>query len=205
MAASATVGIVERPLGERSDPDLVHATRAGDDRAFEELFARYRRRIAAYVHGMVHDHGRAEDITQDVFFSALRRMRATKRPIAFRPWVYEIAKNACIDAFRRARRSEEVSLELGPGLCQGDQLRLVSPLASPEAAVEVRQRVADLCGAFGALSDSHHRILVLRELEGLSYREIGKRMGMTRPAVESTLFRARRRLKDEYQSLASAA
>ena len=47
---------------------------------------------------MVHDHGQAEDITQDVFMSALRRMRATETPIAFKPWVYEIAKNASIDA-----------------------------------------------------------------------------------------------------------
>ena len=64
---------------------------------------------------------------------------------------------------------------------------------------------ADLCGAFGGLSDAHHEILVLRELEGLSYREIGERMGMSRPAVESTLFRARRRLTEEYDELVSGA
>jgi len=149
--------------------------------------------------------GRAEDITQDVFFSALRRMRATGRPIAFRPWIYEIAKNACIDAFRRGRRAEEVSLDVGEALPGGDRLRLISPASSPEAIAEVKQRFDDLCSAFGALPDSHHRILVLRELEGLSYREIGTRMGLTRPAVESTLFRARRRLASEYQSLAHAA
>ena len=59
---------------------------------------------------MVKDHGRAEDVTQEVFVSALRRMRATERPIAFKPWIYEIAKNACIDQFRRSKRAEEVSL-----------------------------------------------------------------------------------------------
>ena len=78
------------------------AVRRGDDRAFEELYGRYRRRIGAYVFGMVGDHGRAEDISQEVFISALRRMRDTERPIAFKPWLYEIAKNACIDHFRRA-------------------------------------------------------------------------------------------------------
>jgi len=60
---------------------------------------------------MVRDHGRAEDVTQEVFMSALRRMRATDTPIAFKAWVYEIAKNACIDAFRRSRRVEEVSFD----------------------------------------------------------------------------------------------
>jgi hypothetical protein len=60
-----------------------------------------------------------------------------------------------------------------------------------------------LCGAFGGLSETHHEILVMRELEGLSYREIGERMGMSRPSVESTLFRARRRLTEEYSELTS--
>ena len=94
-----------------TDHQLVRDVRRGDDRAFEVLYARYQRRITAYVYGMVKDHGRAEDITQEVFVSALRRMRQTERPIAFKPWVYEIAKNACIDAYRRGRRAEEVSFD----------------------------------------------------------------------------------------------
>src|SRR3954447_24812082 len=106
---------VERRDATSTDEALVAAVRLGDDRAFEHLYARYQRRIAAYVHGMVGDHGRAEDVTQEIFISALRRMRATDRPIAFRPWVYEIAKNACIDQFRRSRRTEEVPFDPAGG------------------------------------------------------------------------------------------
>jgi RNA polymerase sigma factor (sigma-70 family) len=181
------------------DSDLVAGVRRGDDRAFEQLYSRYQRRISAYVFGMVNDHGRAEDITQEVFISALRRIRETQRPIAFKPWVYEIAKNACIDQFRRSRRAEEVSFDAG----EGDQGRLVASEPSPAAAVDAKQQLDHLCGAFGGLSDSHHEILVLREFEGLSYREIGDRMGLSRPGVESTLFRARRRLNEEYDELVS--
>jgi RNA polymerase sigma factor (sigma-70 family) len=181
----------------------VAATRAGDDRAFERLYRRYQRRIAAYVHGMVNDHGRAEDITQEVFMSALRRMRETDRPIIFKPWVYEIAKNACIDAFRRSRRAEEVSYDADEGLGSSDHGRLVSRSPTPDVAVDTRMSLDHLRGAFGGLSEMHHDILVMRELEGLSYREIGRRLGMTRPSVESTLFRARRRLSEEYEELAS--
>ena len=94
-----------------SEHELISAVRRGDDRAFEELYSRYRPRIGSYVFGMVGDHQRAEDIAQEVFIAALRRLRATERPIAFKPWIYEIAKNACIDEFRRARRSQEVPLE----------------------------------------------------------------------------------------------
>ena len=152
---------------------------------------------------MVHDHGRAEDITQDVFMSALRRMRETERPIIFKPWIYEIAKNACIDAFRRSKRAEEVSFDAEEGLGGSDYGRLVSSTPTPDAAVDTRMSLDNLRGAFGGLSEMHHDILVMRELEGLSYREIGQRLGMSRPSVESTLFRARRRLTEEYEELTS--
>jgi RNA polymerase sigma factor (sigma-70 family) len=196
--------IVTEPVAA-DDNQLVAAVRRGDDRAFEALYSRYCRRIHAYVMGMVKDHGRAEDITQEVFVSALRRMRETERPIAFKPWVYEIAKNACIDQFRRSRRAEEVSLQADDGLAPSDYGRLVGSDPAPDDAVAAKQELDNLCGAFGGLSDTHHEILVLRELEGLSYREIGDRMGMSRPAVESTLFRARRRLTEEYDELVSGA
>jgi RNA polymerase sigma factor (sigma-70 family) len=190
-------------FGQKSDQQLVTAVRRGDDRAFETLYERYQRRIHAYVVGMCKDHCRAEDITQEVFVSALRRMRETERPIAFKPWIYEIAKNACIDAFRRSRRAEEISLQADEGFAPADYGRLVNTEAAPDEAVEVKQELDNLRGAFGGLSDTHHQILVLRELEGLSYQQIGERLGMTRPAVESTLFRARRRLTEEYDELAS--
>jgi RNA polymerase sigma factor (sigma-70 family) len=180
------------------DDTLVARARAGDDRAFETLYHRYHRRIAAYVLGMVKDHQRAEDVTQEVFLNALRRMRATDRPIAFRPWLYEIARNACIDQHRRARRGQEVSYD-----ADGAVAPLVSPGPAPDAAVAAKQQLDDLRGAFGGLSEAHHRILVLRELEGRSYAEIGERLDMSVPAVESTLFRARRRLGEEYGELAS--
>jgi RNA polymerase sigma factor (sigma-70 family) len=207
LATLAAPGIsaTARSRSDVTDHDLVQAVRAGDDHAFERLYHRYHRRISAYIFGMVHDHGRAEDLTQEVFVSALRRMRQTDRPIAFKPWVYEIAKNACIDAFRRSKRTEEVSIDAEEGLAPADHGKLASNSPSPDAAVEGKQQLDDLCGAFGGLSDAHHQILVMRELEGLSYREIGERLDMSRPSVESTLFRARRRLTEEYDDLRTGA
>src|SRR5918999_735971 len=205
MGTSDAVAERPDPTSGPTDHQLVSAVRRGDERAFEGLYTRYQRRITAYVYGMVKDHGRAEDVTQEVFVSALRRMRETERPIAFKPWIYEIAKNACIDQSRRSRRAEEVSFDAQEGLAPADYGRLVGSDPTPDAAVFAKQELEDLCGAFGGLSESHHEILVLRELEGLSYREIGERMGMSRPAVESTLFRARRRLSEEYDELVTGA
>jgi RNA polymerase sigma factor (sigma-70 family) len=186
----------------RTDHDLVTAVQRGEDEAFEQLFSRYRRRIWSYASGIIGDADQAEDVTQEVFISVLRRMRDTERPIVFKPWVYQIAKNACIDELRRTRRSHEVPFEQERG-SEDETGDLVSNAPPPDLAVESKQQLEDLRAAFRGVSDVHHRILVLRELEGLSYSEIGDRLGMSRPVVESTLFRARRRLAEEYEELIS--
>ena len=140
---------------------------------------------------------RAEDIAQDVFVSALRRMRGSERAIAFKPWIYEIAKNACIDEHRRVQRSREIPIEHDSGAGSA------SAAPSPDAWFEQQQQLAVLNGAFRGLSERQHTVLVLRELQGFSYTNIAARTGMTVPMVESTLLRARRRLSQEYDDIAS--
>jgi RNA polymerase sigma factor (sigma-70 family) len=81
--------------------------------------------------------------------------------------------------------------------------RLASVGGAPDDAIAACLSIDDLRGMFGGLSQQHHDILVMREFEGLSYREIGERLGMSRAGVESTLFRARRRLSKEYEELAN--
>ena len=201
----SVLAVATRPTdGATEDHDLVAGVRAGDERAFELLFARYQPRITAYVRGFVHDDGRAEDVTQEVFIAALRRLREEPgREIHFKPWIYEIAKNKCIDSFRRTRNTSEISLDAHDALLAEEQGRLAEPGATPDSQVEDKVAMDNLRGAFGGLSQVHHEILVMREFEGLSYREIGERLGMSRAAVESTLFRARKRLTEEYEELVS--
>ena len=183
-----------------SDAALIEAVRAGEQSAFEELYRRYRPPVLSFVQRRVRDEGRAEDLTQEAFLSALRRLRETDSEVAFRPWIYEIARNATIDHFRRQSRADEVSVDSVDNLRAGDHLRLVSD-QGPERELAAKQRLESLRGAFAELSDKHERILVMRELEGLSYRQIGEHMELTRPGVESTLFRARRRLEREFADL----
>jgi RNA polymerase sigma factor (sigma-70 family) len=187
---------------EATDQQLVAAARDGSDTAFEALFRRYRDRIAAYVRGIVSDHGRAEDIVQDVFISAHRNLLASDREITFKPWVYEIAKNACIDHIRRARRASEVSID-SDDFSDRDEGRVSAAIGGTDAEVSIRQELDSLKMAFNELPDQQHEILVMRELEGLSYDKIAVRTGLSRSAVESVLFRARRRLKDEFDDIST--
>ncbi len=186
---------------EAADADLVAAVRAGDDAAFEELYQRYYARISAFVCRMMRDEARCEDVAQEAFMSALRRMRSTDCEINFKPWIYQIARNAAIDAYRRTSHAVEVSMDADDGLRASDRHRLVGLDGGPDAALVTKERLTHLQGAFDELSDVHTRVLVMRELEGMSYREIGQKLDLTRPAVESALFRARRRLESEYTEL----
>ena len=189
-------------FSSRTDHELVAAVRRGEDNAFDQLYSRYRTPIWSYASGILRDGDRAEDVSQEIFISVLRRLRDTERPIAFKPWIYQIARNACIDELRRARRSHQTRFDQEDGSeNRPDDLCSISP--GPDVAVETKQQLEDLRGAFRGVSELHHRILVLRELEGLSYSDIGTRLGMSRPVVESTLFRARRRLAEEYEELIS--
>lgn len=199
---AAGIAAVKECASASTDSMLVAAVRAGDDAAFEELFRRYRQPVGAFVRRHVRDHGRAEDVTQEAFVSALRRMRQTDSEIAFRPWIYEIARNASIDLYRRTSRAQEVSIDVEGGLPPGDAGRL-SGGPGPQATVLGKERFDNLRGALDELSEPHHRIIVMRELEGLTYREIGDRMELSPTAVESMLFRARRRLEQEYAQIDS--
>src|ERR1700733_895096 len=175
------------------EANLIEAARAGDDRAFEELYARYSERIRLFILGRVHDHGRAEDIAQEAFMSALRRMRATSQPIAFKPWIYEIAKNACIDEHRRARRTDEVSLDADDELISGRRaLRSLGP--TPPAAVESplpppRRKLAEeydelasgrRCGEVQAMIDGG-RALTARSLGIRERRRLARHLAHCQP------------------------
>ena len=187
---------------EATDDQLVAAAQRGSDAAFDALFRRYRDRVTAYVRGIVSDHARAEDIVQDVFMSALRSLRATERDVAFKPWIYEIAKNACIDHLRRARRASEVSID-SDDFSPVDEGQLSSSVASTHAAYSVREDLDVLRMAFNDLPAAQREVLVSRELEGLSYDTISSRTGLSRSAVESMLFRARRTLKLGFDDIAT--
>jgi len=201
-AAGMAVSSIDTDRREAPDSHLVAAVRAGDDSAFAELYRRHQPAVARFVRGRVRDHGRSEDVVQEAFVSALRRLRQTDAEIAFRAWIFEIARNASIDLYRRSSRAEEVSMDAEGGLAAADATRL-GVVPAPDSSLLRKESFDHFRGALDELSATHHRIIVMRELEGRSYREIGESMALSQAAVESTLFRARRKLEHEYDQIDS--
>jgi RNA polymerase sigma factor (sigma-70 family) len=189
---------------DTSDEQLVARAQEGSSEAFAVLFRRYRPAIARYAGRLLGDDARAEDVVQEVFLSALRGIDGLDRPTGFKPWLYRIAHNACVDHMRRNRRAEEVSIDAAV-LAPAEEIRLFRQAPSTHAALSQKEDFKNLREAFRGLPPSQSEVLVMRELEGLSYDEIAARMGITRASVESMLFRARQGLRDEYGEIATGA
>lgn len=188
-----------------SDATLVALAARGDERAFELLFQRHRTDVLAYATRMLRDHGRAEDVVQDVFVSAMRAIvgadRATQ-PVHVRAWLREIARRACIDQWRGATRRGEVSLDAPDRLRAADAHRLADD-DSLARTTDGREAVATLRLAFSDLPQLQHAVLVQRELEGRSIAEIADRLETTPTVVEGQLSRGRRALGQAYKELES--
>ena len=167
------------------------------------MFTRYHERVTAYTARIVGDREQAQELVQEAFIAALHALRRSTEAIEFRPWIYRIARNGAIDHLRaRARRGTHVDFH-AVDAAGAEPTQLASAAHGPEAAAESREAIEHLQNAFVGLTEMHHQLLVMRELEGLSYDEIGERLGLSRSQVESSLFRARRRLEHEYVELAS--
>jgi RNA polymerase sigma factor (sigma-70 family) len=167
--------------------DLRRPPAALDSGSFDRFYRRHLGEIYRFVLQDVGNRADAEEVTQTAFLDAFRALRRGHEPAMPRAWMYGIARNAARRRFRTlSRRPREV--ELGPAV--------VEELAEPEEG----PRVDAIRSAFGELKPNHREVLFLREVEGLSYAEIAERMGLSRPAVETLLFRARQSLRELFEA-----
>jgi RNA polymerase sigma-70 factor, ECF subfamily len=178
------------------DRALVRAAQRGDGQAFRKLVERYQRRVVQLALGMIRDPDEAMDIAQETFVRVHRYLPSFKGDSSFFTWTYRIAMNLCLDAQRRRGRGERVNLE------EGDEAEIEAAMDPPSAALAGPQRQAlnsELRGrieeALAGLSENHRAILILREVEGLSYEELSKVLGIRKGTVMSRLFHARLKMQ----------
>jgi len=185
-----------------SDVELVRAYRAGDVHAFEELHRRYVGSIYRLVRRKLGDALLAEDIAQETFLKALRMLDRVDDSFNFGGWVHTVARNLCYDELRRRQRDQRV--EENDDEEDADLLaslpstsRSFDPVLVQESN-EVRRQVWTVAQR---LPEKYRLVLTLRELQGLSYRRIAAILKMSESAVETLLYRARLRFKEEFVAL----
>nr|HID13623.1 sigma-70 family RNA polymerase sigma factor [Anaerolineae bacterium] len=179
------------------DEQLVRRAQQGDKAAFAELFTRYEGRIFGYLYRMVGDRAWAEDLAQEAFIQAHQHLGRLGPPYDFKSWVYRIASNLALDGLRRYRH--EVPL---PDWDSGETTAPEPADRRAEGDPERQARLAEVRAAvwrtLHQLPDNYRQILILRELDGLSYGEIATMLGISLDNVRVTLHRARLQFRDLY-------
>ena len=191
--ASATE--LERSAQAREDAALVARILGGDSRAFRLLVDRYQRKVYAIAFGVVRNPDAAMDATQDVFVKIHKNLHAFKGDSSFYTWVYRITLNLCIDRKRREARAREVdyddAVRHGDAFGDGPTLATMG-IDSPAQAAQRKELVTHMDAALGTLSDEHRAILMMREVDGLSYEELAEALEIPKGTVMSRLFHARK-------------
>jgi len=179
------------------DHDLVLAARKGDRDAFRTLFERYHRRAYALALGVLRHADDALDVVQDAFVKAHKYLDKFEGNSSFYTWLYRIVMNLAIDHLRKHRRIKPVEFdEARLEEAHADEGLLPRILGgNPGRALldkEIRKRID---AALDELSENHRAVLVMRELEGLSYEEMAQSMGCSKGTIMSRLFHARRNMQ----------
>jgi RNA polymerase sigma-70 factor (ECF subfamily) len=162
----------------------------GDGGAFRELVERHRRRAFAIAIGLVRDEEDALEIVQEAFFRVYRGLYAFNGAASFFTWLYRIVKNLSIDLMRRPAWQREIALDEVDGgfdACMDE--------ADPADMLRRREIAERIGEALATLPPYHRGVILMREIEGLSYEEMAETMGVSKGTIMSRLFHARKKLQ----------
>lgn len=171
-----------------NDDECVTRAQRGEGKAFSELVARYQNRIYRFLVRLTRSEDDALDLTQETFLRAYQGLARWRPDARFSTWLFQIARNLAFDLLRRNKRIEFIPLE--------EDAAAAASGGGPEAAVETAQRFRMLEAALARLPVEHREILLLREIEEMSYEEISAVLAINPGTVKSRIARARAALLD---------
>lgn len=167
---------------------------AGDVNAFEGLVSDCEKNAYHLALRMLGSAEDAEDVVQEAFLKAYRSLGEFRLDSRFSVWLYRIVSNLCLDLLRKRKKQNEQSLTLEDADGEESQLELPDESFSPEALLERKLTREAVRQGLDALPPEQRQILLLREVEGLSYEEIAQALSLEPGTVKSRIFRARKRL-----------
>ncbi|HJU62262.1 MAG TPA: sigma-70 family RNA polymerase sigma factor [Candidatus Binatia bacterium] len=176
---------------ELSDWQLVQKCQAGDIASFQELVSRYHQKVYMVIVSLLRNPDDAMEVAQESFFRAYRKITSFQGQSSFYTWLYRIAVNICIDHQRREKRSP---LEFRESMDEVfEQQNEVA--RDPFSDVHDRELREKMLSAINDLTPEHKAVIVLRTLEGMSYKDIGEILGCSEGTVMSRLHYARKKLQ----------
>lgn len=181
-------------MTEVSEKKIIEKVLGGDANAFEELVLKYEKTVYNLALRMVGDRDDASDMTQEAFIKAYGSLSSFRGDSKFSVWIYRIATNVCLDFLRSKSRKQQVSLTVSDDDDEDAQLDIPDPSSAPEQQLMQKMSMQSVEEGLKTLPDKQRQILVMRELGGMSYAEIGAALSLEEGTVKSRIFRARKRL-----------
>lgn len=175
------------------DRALIARAVHGDERAFEELVAKYMQRAYYIAFGFVGNREDARDQSQEAFVKVYRNLGRYDPTYPFFPWFYKILRNSCFNFLKARKRRPQTSLN---ALQEESGVQFADAAAGPDALAERGEAVTQLWNAVCKLRPIHHEILLLKHQHQLSYKEIAQALDIPEGTVMSRLFNARKALRD---------
>lgn len=182
-----------------TEQELVARAREGDERAFEQLVADNEKRVYNLCRRLAGNPEDGAELAQEAFLNAWRGLASFQGDSSFSTWLYRLASNACIDLLRKRKRRQERENFCSLDDEEAGWLEPAAPGAGPEEELERKERRQALERELRALPDHQREILVMRDVSGLSYQEIGELLSLDLGTVKSRLARARLALKKRLQ------
>jgi len=187
-----------------TDTELVALFQEGDRSAFDGIVLRYQDRVFRTCLRFLADYDEAADCAQDIFVRVYGSIGGFRKESTFSTWLYRVAVNTCKNRassvqFRRRRRMVSLDSARDP---DGTQPEVKNGRWSPHLAYERKAEKEAIGRAIRGLPEDQRALVILRDIENLSYDEIARVTGHAEGTVKSKLFRARKRLKEELQELA---
>lgn len=183
----------------QDEQTLIRQAQRGDIEAFNTLVLRYQDRVYTLTYRIMCEEASAADMAQEAFITAYRRIE-TYRGGSFRSWLLRIATNTCYDELRRLKRRPAVSIEDMPGADMDDGPALPDHLPTPEQAAQQTELSQAIQDCISGLGDDQRIIIILSDVQGMSYQEIAAVVGTKVGTVKSRLSRARVSVRDCLQA-----
>lgn len=185
-----------RQASLEADRELLEAVLAGDGTAYRGLVEKYQTRVYGMVFGMLRNREDARDVTQEAFVKAFRNLDSFRLESSFYTWIYRIAMNLAIDFTRKRKRRESTGYDEGVASRNEDgEIAEAHHEDGPGRQLERKRLFARIMDAMQELPEDQREVILLRELEGLQYKEIADIMGIPEGTVMSRLFYARKKLQ----------
>ena len=180
-----------------TDEIIVERALTGDAEAFGEIVRRWERRIFALAYGMLGREEDARDATQETFLAAFRNLRGFRGEAKVSSWLHRIAVNQCISRQRRSKVRSESALEDEE---DSNSRSFAMPLSySPARVAEGRQETAAVRRAINSLPVELRQVVVMKEFEELTFREISEALDLPLSTVKSRLYTALKQLQMRLQ------